>query len=88
MKQKGDKISMITAYDTATAELVDSAGIDSVLVGDSLGNVIQGLENTLSVSLEEMIYHTKIVSRGIKNAHLATRQTAPDRLKAGPGRKE
>lgn len=71
MKQKGDKISMITAYDTATAELVDSAGIDSVLVGDSLGNVIQGLENTLSVSLEEMIYHTKIVSRGIKNAHLA-----------------
>jgi len=57
MTQKGDKISMITAYDTATAELVDSAGIDSVLVGDSLGNVIQGLENTLSVSLEEMIYN-------------------------------
>ena len=47
MKNKGDKISMITAYDSATAEIVDSAGIDSVLVGDSLGNVIQGLENTL-----------------------------------------
>ena len=72
MKEKGEKISMITAYDSATAEIVDSAGIDSVLVGDSLGNVIQGHENTIPVSLEEMIYHTKIVSRGIKNAHLAT----------------
>ena len=71
MKQSGDKITMITAYDAATAELVDTAGIDSVLVGDSLGNVIQGLDNTLSVNLEEMIYHTKIVSRGIKKAHLA-----------------
>ena len=71
MKENGDKISMITAYDAATAELVDSAGIDSILVGDSLGNVIQGLDNTLAVSLDEMIYHTKIVSRGVKNAHLA-----------------
>ena len=71
MKQNGEKITMITAYDAATAELVDTAGIDSVLVGDSLGNVIQGRDNTLSVTLEEMIYHTKIVSRGINNAHLA-----------------
>ena len=71
MKQNGEKITMITAYDAATAEIVDSAGIDSVLVGDSVGNVIQGRENTLGVTLEEMIYHTKIVSRGIKNAHLA-----------------
>lgn len=71
MKENGDKISMITAYDAATARLVDSAGIDSILVGDSLGNVIQGLDNTLSVTLEEMIYHTKIVSRGVENAHLA-----------------
>jgi len=72
MKQSGEKITMITAYDAATAEIVDTAGIDSVLVGDSLGNVIQGLDNTLSVTLEEMIYHTKIVSRGVKNAHLST----------------
>ena len=72
MKKSGEKISMITAYDAATAEIVDTAGIDSILVGDSLGNVIQGLDNTLSVTLEEMIYHTKIVSRGIKNAHLST----------------
>ena len=72
MKQSGEKISMITAYDAATAEIVDTAGVDAVLVGDSLGNVIQGLENTLSVTLDEMIYHTKIVSRGIKHAHLST----------------
>ena len=71
MKQNGEKITMITAYDAATAEIVDSAGIDSVLVGDSVRNVIQVRENTLGVTLEEMIYHTKIVSRGIKNAHLA-----------------
>ncbi len=71
MKENGDKISMITAYDAATAELVDSAGIDSILVGDSLGNVVQGRADTLSVTLEEMIYHTKMVSRGVSNAHLA-----------------
>lgn len=69
MKNK-EKIVMVTAYDAPTAKIVDESGVDIVLVGDSLGNVIQGLENTLPVTLDEMIYHTKIVSRGIQNAHL------------------
>jgi len=71
MKNK-TKIVMVTAYDAPTAKIVDESGVDIVLVGDSLGNVIQGLKNTLPVTVEEMIYHTKIVSRGIKNAHLCS----------------
>ena len=67
-----EKIVMVTAYDAPTAKIVDEAGVDIVLVGDSLGNVIQGMPNTLSVTVEEMIYHTKMVARGIKNAHLCT----------------
>lgn len=69
MKNK-EKIVMVTAYDAPTAKIVDESGVDIVLVGDSLGNVIQGLPNTLPVTVDEMIYHTKIVSRGIQNAHL------------------
>jgi len=69
MKNK-EKIVMVTAYDASTAKIVDESGVDIVLVGDSVGNVIQGLSNTLAVSVDEMIYHTKIVSRGIHNAHL------------------
>ncbi|TFG75597.1 MAG: 3-methyl-2-oxobutanoate hydroxymethyltransferase [Thermodesulfobacteriales bacterium] len=69
MKDK-EKIVMITAYDAPTARIVDEAGVDIVLVGDSVGNVIQGLSNTLPVTVDEMIYHTRIVSRGIQNAHL------------------
>jgi 3-methyl-2-oxobutanoate hydroxymethyltransferase len=69
MKNK-EKIVMVTAYDAPTAKIVDESGVDIVLVGDSLGNVIQGAPNTLSVTMDEMIYHTKIVFRGIKNAHL------------------
>jgi 3-methyl-2-oxobutanoate hydroxymethyltransferase len=61
---------MVTAYDAATANIIDEAGVDIVLVGDSLGNVVQGLPNTLSVTMDEMIYHTKIVSRGVRHAHL------------------
>lgn len=72
MKERGEKISMITAYDATTAAIVDGAGVDAVLVGDSLGNVVQGLENTLSVTLDEMIYHTRIVSRGVRRAHLSS----------------
>lgn len=68
--KNNDKIVMVTAYDAPTAKIVDEAGVDIILVGDSLGNVIQGLPNTLSVTMDEMIYHTKMVSRGIKNAHL------------------
>jgi len=71
MKQDGRKIVMVTAYDAATARMIDEAGVDMVLVGDSLGNVVQGQPNTLPVSIEDMIYHTRIVSRGVTNAHLS-----------------
>jgi len=66
MEQK--KITMLTAYDYPFARIIDEAGIDAIIVGDSLGMVVQGLENTLPVTMDEMIYHTKIVSRGVKNA--------------------
>jgi len=68
MKSDGKKITMLTAYDYPFARILDEAGIDGVLVGDSLGMVVQGLENTLPVSMDEMIYHTKMVSRGVRNA--------------------
>lgn len=68
MKAEGKKISMITAYDYTTARLVDEAGIDSILVGDSLGNVILGLGDTVSVTMEDMIHHGAAVARGTKNA--------------------
>ena len=67
-KQKGEKISMLTAYDYSTATLVDQAGIDGILVGDSLGNVMLGYEDTLSVTVEDMIHHGAAVARGVKNA--------------------
>ncbi len=67
-KTEGKKISMLTAYDFPFAQIVDEAGIDGILVGDSLGMVVQGLENTLPVTMDEMIYHTKLVTRGVKNA--------------------
>ena len=72
MKEQGEKIAMITAYDATIAAIVDAAGVDVVLVGDSLGNVVQGLRDTLPVTLDEMIYHTKIVSRGVARAHLCS----------------
>ena len=61
-------LSMLTAYDYHTASLIDEAGIDMILVGDSLGNVILGYENTLAVTVEDMIHHGKAVCRGAKNA--------------------
>jgi 3-methyl-2-oxobutanoate hydroxymethyltransferase len=67
-KKDGKKIAMLTAYDYPFARIVDEAGIDAILVGDSLGMVVQGLENTLPVTMDEMIYHTKMVSRAVKNA--------------------
>ena len=67
-KTEHKKITMLTAYDFPFAKIVDEAGIDAIIVGDSLGMVVQGLENTLSVTMEEMIYHTKIVSRAVSNA--------------------
>lgn len=67
-KSEGRKITMLTAYDYPFAQIVDEAGLDAILVGDSLGMVVQGLDNTLSVTMGEMIYHTKMVSRAVKNA--------------------
>ncbi len=67
-KLKKEKISMLTAYDYSLASMVDAAGIDMILVGDSLGNVVLGYENTLSVTMDDMIHHTKAVVRGTKNA--------------------
>lgn len=68
MKENGEKISMLTAYDYSTAKLMDEAGINSILVGDSLGNVVLGYEDTISVTMEDMIHHGAAVSRGAKNA--------------------
>ncbi|MCD8215346.1 MAG: 3-methyl-2-oxobutanoate hydroxymethyltransferase [Clostridiales bacterium] len=67
-KEKGEKITMLTAYDYTTASLVDEAGIESILVGDSLGNTMLGYDSTIPVTMEDMIHHTKAVSRGAKNA--------------------
>jgi len=68
MKHDGDKIAALTAYDYSFASLLDRAGIDIVLIGDSLGMVMQGHESTLPVSLEEMIYHSLCVTRGARRA--------------------
>jgi 3-methyl-2-oxobutanoate hydroxymethyltransferase len=67
-KAENEKISMITAYDFPFAVICDEAGIDAILVGDSLGMVVQGLDTTLPVTMDEMIYHTKMVSRAARNA--------------------
>lgn len=67
-KEEKAKISMLTAYDYSTAKLMNDAGINSILVGDSLGNVVLGYENTVSVTMEDMIHHTKAVSKGAKDA--------------------
>lgn len=69
-KADNEKIAMVTAYDRTMARLVDAAGIDVVLVGDSLGMVVQGHEDTLPVSLDDMIYHGRCVARGLQRAHL------------------
>lgn len=68
MKEKGEKISMLTAYDYSTAKLVDEAGVNSILVGDSLGNVMLGYEDTIAVTMEDMIHHGRAVAKGAKNA--------------------
>ena len=67
-KQNNQKLTMLTAYDYSTAKLFDEAGVNSILVGDSLGNVMLGYEDTLSVTMEDMIHHGAAVSRGAKNA--------------------
>ena len=68
MKQKGEKITMLTAYDYTTAKIVDEVGIPLILVGDSLGMVVLGYESTIPVTMDEMLHHTKAVVRGTKQA--------------------
>ncbi|MFN2542577.1 MAG: 3-methyl-2-oxobutanoate hydroxymethyltransferase [Chthoniobacterales bacterium] len=70
MKQRGEKITALTAYDYPTARLLDESGIDIILVGDSVGMVVLGYEDTTSVTLEEMLHHTRAVARGVKRALL------------------
>ena len=67
-KVKGEKLAMLTAYDYSTAKLQDEAGINGILVGDSLGNVVLGYEDTISVTMEDMIHHGAAVARGAKDA--------------------
>ena len=68
MKRRGEKIASLTAYDYPTARLLDESGIDIILVGDSLGMVVLGYEDTTQVTLEEMLHHTRAAARGVKNA--------------------
>ena len=68
MKQNGEKISMLTAYDASFAGLIDASGIEMVLVGDSLGMVLLGYDSTIPVTMEEMLHHCRAVNRGIKRA--------------------
>ncbi len=67
-RAKGTKITMLTAYDYSMAKIIDESGINGILIGDSLGMVIKGEEDTLSVTVDEIIYHTKAVKKGAKNA--------------------
>ena len=67
-KDEGNKLTMLTAYDYSTAKLIDEAGVNAILVGDSLGNVILGYDDTISVTMEDMIHHGAAVARGAKEA--------------------
>ena len=67
-KRKGEAFTMLTAYDFSFARIFDEAGVDVLLVGDSLGNVVQGCDTTLPVTLDEMVYHTRLVARGVRRA--------------------
>jgi 3-methyl-2-oxobutanoate hydroxymethyltransferase len=70
MKRRGEKIAALTAYDYPTARLLDESGVDIILVGDSLGMVVLGYEDTTSVTLDEMLHHTRAAARGVKRALL------------------
>src|SRR5262245_38453821 len=67
-RSRGVKLTMLTAYDYTLARLLDAAGVDGLLVGDSMGMVVQGQADCLAVTLEEMIYHTRLVVRGARRA--------------------
>jgi 3-methyl-2-oxobutanoate hydroxymethyltransferase len=71
-KKRGQKLTVLTAYDYTMARLLDDAGVDAILVGDSLGMVMQGEPNSLRVTLDEMIYHSRLVARGIRHALMIT----------------
>ena len=70
MRQAGEKIAVLTAYDASFAALMDHAGIDVILIGDSLGNIVQGETSTLPVTIEHMVYHTSCVAKGQASAFL------------------
>src|SRR5262249_39943204 len=88
----GRRLTMLTAYDSTMARLLDSAGVDSLLVGDSLGMVIQGQPDSLAVTLDEMIYHTRLVVRGASRALIVadmpfmTYQVSPQQALENAGR--
>ncbi len=92
MKADSKRITMVTAYDYSMAKIVDAAGVDMVLVGDSLGMVIQGMPDTLSVTLDDMAYHGRCVARGLKKAHLTvdlpfmSYQVSPEQALQSAGR--
>jgi len=91
-KARGHRLTMLTAYDYTMARLLDAAGVDSLLVGDSLGMVIQGLPDALPVTLDEMVYHTRLVARGVRRALLVadlpfmTYQVSPQQALESAGR--
>ena len=68
MKQNGDKIAMLTAYDYTTASILDAAGVDSILIGDSASNIMVGNATTLPMTVDQMIYHARCVTNGVKRA--------------------
>src|SRR5258705_11329936 len=70
MKQRGEKITALTAYDYPTARLLDESGVDIILVGDSVGMVVLGYQDTTAVTLDEMLHHTRAAARGVKRALL------------------
>jgi len=91
-KQRGEKIAMLTAYDATMARLLDRAGVDALLVGDSVGMVVLGYENTLRVTLDDIIHHTRAVSRGTERALVIadmpflTYQVSPEEAVRNAGR--
>jgi 3-methyl-2-oxobutanoate hydroxymethyltransferase len=92
MKSRGEKITVLTAYDWAVAKLLDDAGVDILLVGDSLGMVMLGLETTLPVTMEDMLHHCRAVSRGSNRSLLVgdmpfmSYQVSPEQALANAGR--
>ena len=91
-KARGQRLTMLTAYDAGLARLLDAAGVDSILVGDSLGMVVQGQPDCLAVTLDEMVYHTRLVARGVRRSLLVadlpfmTYQVSPQQALESAGR--